>query len=553
MTSLEALPGAARLRALAAPVATPLVLTGLVLVVVGTLMPWAGFTGFPGALSLSLYPSGVRLYVLVLATAFLLVLVRFSRRRAAGLAASLGVLAVTVQTMIAISQAGGGFVNVSAGADVTLVGALIAVVGFYGLADPGPELPDRWPVLPAVLDVLVVLVALGAGLFLTVFATLHVDAASQFVGLTLALVGGGVALSRLGLFAFLSAVYARRHAWTLVAMAAVAIAFPFTQEGTSYWLRVAANVGVFAAAAMGLNVVVGLAGLLDLGYIAFFGIGAYVAGLYGNAGLGPSRGHLPFLLVVALGAMVAGLVGVLIGAPTLRLRGDYLAIVTLGFGEIFRVLVNTYDGVTGGPNGLANIPDLKQGSFDFGLPHTVLGVQLQGFANYYYVELVLVVGVMFVFSRLNDSRIGRAWVAIREDELAAASMGINTVSLKLLAFGIGATLAGAAGTVQAHVATQVSPDSFGFLQSVLLLAAVVLGGMGTVPGAVLGSAILIAVPEKLRAFQDYRLLIFGLALVLLMRFRPEGLIPSKRRQREFHEDTAGRADALAAPPGTVEF
>ncbi|MGZ6826330.1 MAG: branched-chain amino acid ABC transporter permease, partial [Mycobacteriales bacterium] len=416
----------------------------------------------------------------------------------------------------------------------------------------GPELPDRWPALPAVVDVLLVLVGLGSGLALTVYATLHVDAPSQFVGLAIALAAGSVALSRLGLFSLLGAVYARRHAWTLVAMAAVAVAFPFTQQGTSYWLRVAANVGVFAAAAIGLNVVVGLAGLLDLGYIAFFGIGAYVAGLYGNAGLGPSRGHLPFVLVVALGAMVSGLIGVAIGAPTLRLRGDYLAIVTLGFGEIFRVLVNTYDGFTGGPNGLANIPDLKQGSFDFGLPHKVFGVTLQGFANYYYVELLLVVGVMFIFARLNDSRIGRAWVAIREDELAAASMGINTVSLKLLAFGIGATLAGAAGTVQAHVATQVSPDSFVFLQSVLLLAAVVLGGMGTVPGAVLGSAILIAVPEKLRAFQDYRLLLFGVALVLIMRFRPEGLIASKRRQREFR-DGAGAADALAAPPGTVEF
>ncbi|MGZ6825978.1 MAG: branched-chain amino acid ABC transporter permease, partial [Mycobacteriales bacterium] len=442
MTTLERVPGLARLRTAAGPVAVPLVLLGLVLVVAGTLMPWAGFTGFPGALSLSLYPSGVRVYCLVLAVGFLLVLVRFSRRREAGLACALGLVALTVQTMVAISQEGGGFVNVSAGADVTLVGALLGSVGFLGLRDAGPELPDRWPALPAVVDVLLVLVGLGSGLALTVYATLHVDAPSQFVGLAIALAAGGVALSRLGLFSLLSAVYARRHAWTLVAMAAVALAFPFTQQGTSYWLRVAANVGVFAAAAIGLNVVVGLAGLLDLGYIAFFGIGAYVAGLYGNAGLGPSRGHLPFVLVVALGAMVSGIIGVAIGAPTLRLRGDYLAIVTLGFGEIFRVLVNTYDGFTGGPNGLANIPDLKQGSFDFGLPHKVFGVTLQGFANYYYVELLLVVGVMFVFARLNDSRIGRAWVAIREDELAAASMGINTVSLKLLAFGIGATLAG---------------------------------------------------------------------------------------------------------------
>ncbi len=553
MSRVDTLPGVAPLRRAAAPVATPLALTGLLLVVVGTLLPWAGFAGFPGALSLSLYPSGSRLYVLVLAPALLLVLTRFTRRREAGLAASLGLLAVVVQTIIAITQAGGGFVNVSVGAEVSFVGAVLGVVAFLGLPDDEPdgaaELP-RWPHLPAAAEVAGVLVALAAGLGLVVYATLHVDAPSQFIGFTLALLGGIVALNRLGLFDLLGTLYARRHAWTLVLMAIAAVAFPFTQNGTSYWLRVAANIGVFAAAAIGLNVVVGLAGLLDLGYIAFFGIGAYVAALYGNAGLGPSRGHLPFLLVVVLGALLSGLIGVIIGFPTLRLRGDYLAIVTLGFGEIFRILMNTFDGFTGGPNGLANIPDLKQGTFDFGLPHTVLGVQLKGFANYYFIELILVAVLMLLFSRLNDSRIGRAWVAIREDELAAASMGINTVSMKLLAFGIGATLAGASGTVQAHVATQVSPDSFVFLNSVFLLAAVVLGGMGTVPGAVLGSAILLAVPEKLRAFQDYRLLIFGVALIVIMRFRPEGLIASKRRQREFHEG-GGAAGGLAAPPGSV--
>ena len=554
MSRVDTLPGVAPLRRVAAPVATPLALVGLLLVVVGTLLPWAGFAGFPGALSLSLYPSGSRLYVLVLAPALLLVLTRFTRRREAGLAASLGLLAVVVQTMIAITQAGGGFVNVSAGAEVSLVGAVLGVVAFLGLPDDSAggvsvDLP-AWPRLPAAAEVAGVLLALAVGLGLVVYATLHVDAPSQFIGFTLALLGAIVALNRLGLFDLLGTLYARRHTWTLVLMAVAAVVFPFTQNGTSYWLRVAANIGVFAAAAIGLNVVVGLAGLLDLGYIAFFGIGAYVAALYGNAGLGPSRGHLPFLLVVVLGALLSGLIGVIIGFPTLRLRGDYLAIVTLGFGEIFRILMNTFDSFTGGPNGLANIPDLKQGTFDFGLPHTVLGVQLKGFANYYFIELILVAVLMLLFSRLNDSRIGRAWVAIREDELAAASMGINTVSMKLLAFGIGATLAGASGTVQAHVATQVSPDSFVFLNSVFLLAAVVLGGMGTVPGAVLGSAILLAVPEKLRAFQDYRLLIFGVALIIIMRFRPEGLIASKRRQREFHEG-GGAAGGLSAPPGSV--
>jgi branched-chain amino acid transport system permease protein len=539
---------AERLRSHGTRLSPSLAAAAFVLVVVGTNLPWAAFSGFPGLMSLALYPAGSRIYVLALAPALALVTVRFSRRRQAGLAATLALLAVVVQTIIAIARDGGGLVNVSVGAWVTLLGALLGVAAFVTLPDDGAPLPRSWPVLPALVEALAVVFAVAASLALLVYA-LDVEAPSQFVGFLLALGGGLVALNRLGLFDWLGALYARRQALTLVLMAAAAVTFPFTQGGSSYWLRVAANVGVFAAAAIGLNVVVGLAGLLDLGYIAFFGVGAYVAALYGNAGLGPSRGHLPFLAVIVLGALVSGLVGVLIGAPTLRLRGDYLAIVTLGFGEIFHTLVNTYDAYTGGPNGLSNIPDLRQGSFDFGLPHTVFGVELAGFANYYYLELVLVALVMFVFARLNASRIGRAWVAIREDELAASAMGINTVSYKLLAFGIGATLAGASGTVQAHVATQVSPDSFVFLQSVFLLAAVVLGGMGTVPGAVVGAAILIAVPEKLRAFSDYRLLLFGLLLVILMRFRPEGMIPSRRRQREFHD--ADGADALSAPPGSA--
>ncbi len=195
--------------------------------------------------------------------------------------------------------------------------------------------------------------------------------------------------------------------------------------------------------------------------------------------------------------------------------------------------------------------DLAAGGFDFGESHVLFGVTLPGFANYYFVELVLIAGAILVFTRLNDSRIGRAWVAIREDELAAAASGIDTIRLKLLAFAIGAFLAGCAGTVNAHVTTQVSPDSYTFLESILLVAAVVLGGMGTVAGALLGSTALFVLPEKLRSFQDKRLLLFGAALVLVMRFRPEGLVPSKRRRRELHDEAPeGVPSATGASPGS---
>ena len=357
-------------------------------------------------------------------------------------------------------------------------------------------------------------------------------------------------MSRLGLFSWLEELVARHRSVALGAAAVASLAFPFTQDGNAYWIRVFASIGVFAAAALGLNVVVGLAGLLDLGYVAFFGVGAYVGALFAGAALTTVDMHLPFLLVVLLGAVIAAAFGVLLGAPTLRLRGDYLAIVTLGFGEIFRIAANNWDGLTRGPNGISGVPNLAVGDYDFGASHEVLGVTLPGFANYYYVELLLLTFAIVAFTRLNGSRIGRAWVAIREDEVAAAAMGVDTVRLKLLAFAIGAFMAGAAGTVNAHVTTQVSPDSYTFLESILLVAAVVLGGMGSVPGALLGSAALLVIPEKLRAFQDKRLLLFGAALILMMRFRPEGIVPSRRRQREFRDEEGG-ADASGAPPGSA--
>ncbi|HEU0130650.1 MAG TPA: hypothetical protein VFQ85_06630 [Mycobacteriales bacterium] len=540
----------AGVRARLAGARVPLLAAGVLLVLAGCLSPWATFSGFPGLMTLAFYPAGVRAYCLALVVVVVAAYAIDRGRGAGGQFASGGILAIALYTVLAIANEGGGLVNVAYGGWLTVLGALLLVAAFSGdtADDARPEVPDG----PPFLGLLAIIVVLGATLAVVVHA-LEVEASSQFLGLLAAITFGALALNRLGVLAWFQRATERYRTITISAALLAAVIFPFTQNGSDYWLRVGATVGVFAAAAIGLNIVVGLAGLLDLGYIAFFGVGAYVGASYSGSAGSNAHLHLPFLLVMVLGAVLAAVFGVLIGAPTLRLRGDYLAIVTLAFGEIFRIVANNLDGIAGpkltnGPNGIPGIPNLKTGSLDFGDAHTVFGVKLGYFANYFYAELALLVVVVIVFARLNNSRIGRAWVAIREDETAAAAMGVNTVRLKLLAFAIGAFLAGAAGTLNAHVTTQVSPESYNFDQSVLLLAAVVLGGMGTVGGAVLGATVLQVLPEKLRFFSEKRILFFGLALILMMRFRPEGVIPNRRRQRELHDETSG-ADATSAPPG----
>ncbi|HEV3365587.1 MAG TPA: branched-chain amino acid ABC transporter permease, partial [Acidimicrobiia bacterium] len=427
----------------------------------------------------------------------------------------------------------------------TAGGVLLLAAALSCPPDAAPTLADQRR--PGLVERAVVAASLALVLA-GVWYGLRVQEPTRFASFVAAVGFAAGALAGLGVTGWLEALYQRHRAVTLTAAVLVAAAFPFTQGGTAQWIRVFTYIGILAAAAIGLNVVVGLAGLLDLGYIAFFGVGAYVAALVAGAGVTTSEVVLPFWAALLLGAGAAAIFGVVVGAPTLRLRGDYLAIVTLAFGEVFRIVVNNWNSVTRGPNGLSRIPHLAVGGFDFGEGHTLLGIELPHFANYYFLQLLVLAWVILVFTRLNDSRIGRAWVAIREDETAAAAMGINTVRLKLLAFAIGAFLAGTAGTVNSHFGTQVSPEQYTFLESVTLLAAVVLGGMGTVPGALIGSTALILIPEKLRAFQDPRLLLFGLALVLMMRYRPEGIAPSRRRQRELHEEAG--ADALSAPPGS---
>ncbi len=303
------------------------------------------------------------------------------------------------------------------------------------------------------------------------------------------------------------------------------------------WVRILDFALLYVMLALGLNIVVGFAGLLDLGYVAFFAVGAYLYALLASPHFGL---HLPFWLLLPMGAFAAGIFGMLLGAPTLRLRGDYLAIVTLGFGEIIRIFLNNlnapYD-ITGGPQGIDLIDPVSLGQFS--LNHSVYG--------YYFLFLFLALGTAFVSTRLQHSRIGRAWVAIREDEIAAEAMGINTRNVKLMAFAMGASFGGLSGGLFAGFEGFVSPESFSLTESIMILCMVVLGGMGHVRGVIFGSVLLSILPEALRYVgpaqqsvfgkiyvdpSSLRMLLFGLALILVMLLRPAGLWPSPERRRE---------------------
>jgi branched-chain amino acid transport system permease protein len=339
----------------------------------------------------------------------------------------------------------------------------------------------------------------------------------------------------------------------LVALALLALPLVLTTVGTA-WVRITNLAILFIFLALGLNIVVGMAGLLDLGYIAFFAVGAYVYALLASPHFDL---HLPFWLILPICAMFAGMAGAILGAPTLRLRGDYLAIVTLGFGEIVRIFMNNLSqpfNITNGPKGITRIDGLNIGGMDFVNTHTLFGIPFTGPAKYYYVLLLLLLLVIVVNLRLQKSRIGRAWVAIREDEIAAKAAGINTRNMKLLAFAMGATFGGIAGGMFSAMQGFVSPESFILHESILVLAMVVLGGMGNVWGVLAGAMLLSFVPEILRYTVEpvqhmlfgemlidpevLRLLIFGGALVLTMRFRPAGLWPESRHKREMSEGSS---------------
>jgi branched-chain amino acid transport system permease protein len=347
----------------------------------------------------------------------------------------------------------------------------------------------------------------------------------------------------------------------LVAVSLAVLPFVINVGFGPAWLRVLDFALLYILLALGLNIVVGYAGLLDLGYVAFYAVGAYLYALFSSphltahfpalAATFPGGMHVPIWLLLPAGALLAGAFGVLLGAPTLRLRGDYLAIVTLGFGEIIRIFLNNlYQpiNITNGAQGITQIDGPRLGSLVFDKGLQLFGLSLPSLQLYYYLFLALVLLIIFVSLRLENSRIGRAWVAIREDEIAAKACGINTRNIKLLAFAMGASFGGVAGGLFASFQQFVSPESFQLIDSIMILCMVVLGGMGHIPGVIFGAVVLTALPEFFRYSagpvqtalfgavlvdpEALRMLLFGLTLVVVMLYRPAGLWPEARRRRE---------------------
>ena len=349
----------------------------------------------------------------------------------------------------------------------------------------------------------------------------------------------------------------KQNKYVVYALGALALAILplLLQSAGNFWVRIADSALLYVLLALGLNIVVGYAGLLDLGFVAFFAIGAYLYGLMASPHLTdsfrwiaqsfPAGLHMPLWIIVPGAALVAGVAGILLGAPTLKLRGDYLAIVTLGFGEIIRVFLNNLDhpvNITNGPKGLNQIDSISFFGLNLGKPLKLGDYTLSSVTLYYYLFLALVGVSVIICHRLQVSRIGRAWMAIREDEIAAKAMGINTRNLKLLAFGMGATFGGVSGAMFAAFQGFVSPESFSLMESVMIVAMVVLGGIGHLPGVILGAVLLSSLPEVLRwvsglldlqAATNGRLdasilrqLLIALAMISVMLLRPRGLWPS---------------------------
>jgi len=359
----------------------------------------------------------------------------------------------------------------------------------------------------------------------------------------------------------------QQQKFLMMVIAAVGLlVLPIVLQGFgNAWVRIADMALLYVLLALGLNIVVGYAGLLDLGYVAFFAIGAYSYGLFNSphlmeafpavAAMFPQGLHTPIWVVLPLAAGAAGIFGILLGAPTLRLRGDYLAIVTLGFGEIIRVFLNNLDNpinITNGPKGINQIDSLHFFGFDLGKKLVIGGFEFASVSLYYYLFMALVLFSVLISHRLQLSRVGRAWMAIREDEIAAKAMGINTRNLKLLAFGMGATFGGISGAMFAAFQGFVSPESFSLMESVMIVAMVVLGGIGHLPGVILGALLLAALPEVLRhvagplqAMTDGRIdsailrqLLIALAMISIMLLRPRGLWPAPEHGKSLTKPNA---------------
>jgi branched-chain amino acid transport system permease protein len=320
---------------------------------------------------------------------------------------------------------------------------------------------------------------------------------------------------------------ARVYVPGLILVGLFALIFPFIFS--AYQVNIMITALIYVVLGLGLNIVVGLAGLLDLGYVAFYAVGAYSYALLNY------HFDVGFWVALPAGAVFGALFGVMLGFPVLRLRGDYLAIVTLGFGEIIRLVLENWNDFSQGPSGVANIP--RPGFFGMEL-------SLEAASSYlYYLMIAMALFTIFVVNRLQNSRIGRAWIALREDEIACQAMGIDKTKTKLTAFALGATWAGMMGVFFAAKTTFINPASFTFLESAIILSVVVLGGMGSILGVIAGAMILILLPEYLRAFSDYRMLLFGATLTLMMVFRPQGLISRVRRTYRFRASDVEHSSA----------
>jgi branched-chain amino acid transport system permease protein len=582
-------------------------LVGVLATIASTFMSWTYTTDFPGDLTVNGYPGGLQVLTLIGAVLTgLIALGTFgvkglrwlnpARTNNAVLLLALGTFGTTWYTVIDIAAKLGGLANLNPGGFVAALGSLVLFAGALALPiDRHPrEAADaeyyelgvfansaiagayRWlrevrlhhsdirvgdpRTLNPWLQRLAIVVVFALGVKVLTYG-LATDYSDLFLGFLIVVVFGFLGFGAAGLLKQFQQLTHHNRRFSAAVGVLAAIAYPFAQNN-EHWANLGVNILIVGTVALGLNIVVGLTGLLDLGYVAFLGVGAYTAALVSGSPYSIWSGtQFPFWAAALTGAAAALVFGVLIGAPTLRLRGDYLAIVTLGFGEIFRIVVNNLDGVSGpkvtnGPNGIAQIPDLSILGYNLGEPHSIGSFTLGRFANYYLLMLIITVIVVLVFTRAADSRIGRSWIAIREDETAATAMGINGFRVKLVAFALGACLAGLAGTVSAHVTNSVVPNPYVFSGSVppnsaFLLAAVVLGGMGTVSGPILGAALLYLIPEKLDFLSRYQLLGFGLALIIIMRVRPEGIIANRRRQLEFHEDDATAPDQRPMGGDTV--
>ncbi|HEY3317860.1 MAG TPA: ABC transporter ATP-binding protein [Coriobacteriia bacterium] len=354
--------------------------------------------------------------------------------------------------------------------------------------------------------------------------------------------------------------------WALYAtltLAAVGLPIMFQALNNVFMVHIFGLMGIYVMLALGLNIVVGYAGLLDLGYIAFYAMGAYSGVILGSVGMqiaGKGFGPWAYWALLPVAAVVAAGTGIALGTPVLRLKGDYLAIVTLGFGEIVRIIATNWSQLTNGPAGLPRAAQFvpSPAGQQWASDHLSRGnFQFSADLWWYYVIGALCLVTVFFVRRLDNSRLGRAWVAMREDMVAAASVGINITTTKLWAFSLGALWGGIGGITYGYWVGFISPESFNFFESVLIVCMVVLGGMGSIPGAALGAVIIAGLPEIIRglaqsralsgvltvdqaaAIGNYRYLIFGLLMVVMMAVRPQGILPSSRRARELHpEDEA---------------